>query len=412
MSKFRIGTKVNIVRGNMKNLSGVITESYDMTTTYYRVKIDDKEERVFSEHNLEFENILDMEIESDELSGVLGKWNGFAPDSVNIDNADHFFMEMAEIYPKYNDDHNIKRNRFKVSVVQGGEGPVPHVHVYFEHKDSKQDVAYICLGSNEYSPQHDKETKILNSQERKALVKFFNTFQKGVFISSKDGNPIPANCWQECVDIWIKTYRPEDPTRYFEVDEETGLYIMPDYSEIHFPKSKKTNAKTESTESGDIMNENILDMEIDDYDYFTEMSEMQSYIEAFLESGNRRDKKDDCVTEIGLAIEHLLKLKYCTNDRNYRVWWNSFSTHIGAFSSYARGLSKKDNEKLMAYVKSNNLQRSYEIGVKNYKHAAKKYPDLKDGEKYIPTECKWSLDDLINPNVTLEELLAKLPDME
>ena len=60
MGKFRIGTKVNIVRGNMKNLSGVITESYDMTTTYYRVKIDDKEERVFSEHNLEFEDIMDM----------------------------------------------------------------------------------------------------------------------------------------------------------------------------------------------------------------------------------------------------------------------------------------------------------------------------------------------------------------
>ena len=60
MGKFRIGTKVNIVKGNMKNLSGVITESYDMTTTYYRVKIDDKEERVFSEHNLEFEDIMDM----------------------------------------------------------------------------------------------------------------------------------------------------------------------------------------------------------------------------------------------------------------------------------------------------------------------------------------------------------------
>ena len=160
------------------------------------------------------------------------------------------------------------------------------------------------------------------------------------------------------------------------------------------------------------MDNDILNEELDDYDYFTEMSEMRSYIEAFLESGNRRDKKDDCVTEIGLAIEHLLKLKYCTNDRNYRVWCNSFSTHIGAFSSYARGLSKKDNEKLMTYVKNNNLQRSYEIGVKNYKNAARKYPDLKDGEKYIPPECQWSLDELINNNITIEELLAKLPDMK
>lgn len=47
------------------------------------------------------------------------------------------------------------------------------------------------------------------------------------------------------------------------------------YLEIHFPKSKKTNAKTESTESGDIMNENILDMEIDDYESYFEIAQVK-----------------------------------------------------------------------------------------------------------------------------------------
>ena len=277
MGKFRIGTKVNIVSGLMKGSSGIIKESKDFSNgAEYHIILDgESEERIYYEHNLEFENILAMEIESDELSGVLGKWDGFAPDSVNIDNADYFFMEMAEIYPKYNDDYNIRKIKFRVCIFEKGEGPVPHIHVFFEHKEDKnhgkdRTVAYICLGSNEYAPQHDKETKVLNSKERKALVTFFNTYRKGAYISGKDGNPIPANCWQECVDRWIQNNY--DSEKYFKIDEETGLYVMPDYSEIHFPKSKKTNAKTESTESGDIMNENILDMEIDDYEYLGEMA--------------------------------------------------------------------------------------------------------------------------------------------
>ncbi len=93
------------------------------------------------------------------------------------------------------------------------------------------------------------------------------------------------------------------------------------------------------------------------------------------------------------------------------MWENSFLTHIGAYSLYTKSLSKKENIKLIKYIKE-NIQRSYDIGVKNYKNAAKKYPDLKDGVKYIPPECKWSLEELTNLNVTIEELLAKLPDME
>ncbi len=66
MDKFKIGTRVNIVIGDMKGLAGVITESDDITKTVYHVKIDGgKEEKIFLEHDLDYENILDTPI--DEL---------------------------------------------------------------------------------------------------------------------------------------------------------------------------------------------------------------------------------------------------------------------------------------------------------------------------------------------------------
>ncbi len=71
----------------------------------------------------------------------------------------------------------------------------------------------------------------MNSTERKALQKFFNTFREGAFTRDKNGKPVSANCWQECVDIWLMTYET-DPKKYFKIDDETGLYIMPDYSEL------------------------------------------------------------------------------------------------------------------------------------------------------------------------------------
>ena len=88
----------------------------------------------------------------------------------------------------------------------------------------------MCLATAEYAPQHEKETKILNSHERKALIKFFNTFRKGAYISDKDGNPISCNCWEEAVDRWIQ--QNDGAEKYFEVDEETGRFIMPDYSKL------------------------------------------------------------------------------------------------------------------------------------------------------------------------------------
>lgn len=161
-------------------------------------------------------------------------WGSYIPENVTDENK--FFMEMAEIYPKYNSDHNIKDNKFKVCVFEGNEGPIPHVHIFFEHKTGEnhgnnKTVSYVCLGTAEYAPQHKKETKILNSHERKALSKFFDTEIPNRFAKDKNGNLYAVTCWQECVQHWMD----ENPgsEKYFEINEETGLYTMPDYSKLN-----------------------------------------------------------------------------------------------------------------------------------------------------------------------------------
>ena len=172
------------------------------------------------------DDIMNMEIDDIHFN-EFGQWAYFAPDNVT---ADDFFKEMAEIYPKYNEEHNIRKNRFKVCVFEGNEGQVPHVHVYYEHKGSKEDVAYICLGKAEYAPQHIKNTKVLNTHERKALQEFFNTKIPNSYGKDKNGNFYQKTCWQACVEHWIDENSGSE--RYFEVDENTGLYIMPDYTKL------------------------------------------------------------------------------------------------------------------------------------------------------------------------------------
>lgn len=160
------------------------------------------------------------------------RWDDFLPEGVTADD-EEFFVELAEIYSRYNEDNNISRNRFRVCIFEGKEGPVPHVHVFYDRKDSKnhgknKHIAYICLGTAEYAPQHLKETKILNSQEKKDLVKFFNT-ERDLYKKDNNGNLYRMTCWEEAVDRWIQNKRGSE--KFFEVDEN-GRFIMPDYMEL------------------------------------------------------------------------------------------------------------------------------------------------------------------------------------
>ena len=161
------------------------------------------------------------------------RWDGYIPESVTDE--DQFFMKMAEICPKYNKDHNIKSGRFRVCIYERNEESIPHVHIYYEHKESKnhgnnKTVAYVRLDKAEYAPQHDKETKILNSSEKKALIDFFTTKIPNRYSKDKNNEFYLITCWEEAVDRWIQQY--DDAEKFFEVDEKTGRFIMPDYSKL------------------------------------------------------------------------------------------------------------------------------------------------------------------------------------
>lgn len=161
-------------------------------------------------------------------------WHEFIP--ANVDPV-VFFAEMAEIYPKYNKDYNIKKNQFHLSICEGGEGPVPHCHIYYGSKKAKGDgtVAYIQLGKNEYAPQHKKTTKILNPDECEALITFFKTK-----LDSKEeffGVVKEITCWENAVKIWINQTEFEWE-QYFTFDKK-GFPIMPNYSEILMPKKEE-----------------------------------------------------------------------------------------------------------------------------------------------------------------------------
>ncbi len=100
MGKFRIGTKANIVSGLMKGSSGIIKESKDFSNgAEYHIILDgESEERIYYEHNLEFENILDMEIDDYES-----------------------YYEMAQV----------KWGFMSIKLaVYGKEGKYPHFHFY------------------------------------------------------------------------------------------------------------------------------------------------------------------------------------------------------------------------------------------------------------------------------------------
>lgn len=120
------------------------------------------------------------------------------------------------------------------------------------------------------------------------------------------------------------------------------------------------------------------------------------------------DRKDDCITEIGIVIEHILKIKYCTNKRNHRVWTNSIETHRGTFIGYVRWGAKKPVDRLIKHT-SENIEDCYDYGVGLYRRASKDYPDLKEGLSQIPEECPWTLEEIIDEDI--DYLLDKIDTM-
>jgi hypothetical protein len=111
---------------------------------------------------------------------------------------------------------------------------------------------------------------------------------------------------------------------------------------------------------------------------------------------------------ISLIIKNLLKVKYCNGNlpaEEKNTWIPSIQYHREN-ASVEMTWGNKPDKIIVRYVK-NNLQNSYNNGIYFYKNEAKEYPDLQDGIKFIPVECPWELEELMDEPIDF--LLSKLP---
>lgn len=118
-------------------------------------------------------------------------------------------------------------------------------------------------------------------------------------------------------------------------------------------------------------------------------------------------EKSSITSHAALTMEHILKMKYCTNNRNYDVWWNSVTTHVSRVVTLTKYFKKKRNEDFIKHYEE-TFNEAYEDAIDAYKVAAISHDDLKVNQKYIPEKYPWQPDDLILK--PLWWLLNKLPD--
>lgn len=122
--------------------------------------------------------------------------------------------------------------------------------------------------------------------------------------------------------------------------------------------------------------------------------------EVYLEAKQDQKKANAYVFRI---VEHLLKVKYSTNDLNINHWIqeiDNFRTKLFNLTLWGK---RSSDTNLIKYIE-NNLQDMYDDGVDEYKKDAKEYPDLVVGLELIPEECPWSFEELME--LEIEELIS------
>lgn len=119
-----------------------------------------------------------------------------------------------------------KQLTIQAEVVQGGEEPIPHIHVY--HDKTRTTCSYIRLDCPKYSDHHDDCPK-LPRKLVKEFIMLMNELWTGYIIKSPTGYR-PATGYEAAVYIWADTYENGDMDK-FNLDE-SGELIVPDYSQL------------------------------------------------------------------------------------------------------------------------------------------------------------------------------------
>lgn len=126
--------------------------------------------------------------------------------------------------------------------------------------------------------------------------------------------------------------------------------------------------------------------------------------EVFLEA-KQEEKKGKAY--LSRMIEHLLKVKYCTNDRNYDHWIGEINTFKAKTIDITDWKSKRKRDTNLINTLTDDFDDIYDVAIEHYEDDAKEYPDLRDGLELIPEECPWNLSELMDDSI--DELLDKLP---
>ena len=144
------------------------------------------------------------------------------------EHANHLMKNMFEylyekqINPSWNKS---AKNPIYIFVFQRDEGPIPHMHVYHDKELNMRKCSFIRLDKAEYSPHHD----IIPLPGY--LEQSFIDVMTSILPRKSDGEPSGTTGYQAAVDTWLATFGFAKDI-HIDVDEDTGLWIMPPYQEL------------------------------------------------------------------------------------------------------------------------------------------------------------------------------------
>lgn len=114
-----------------------------------------------------------------------------------------------------------------------------------------------------------------------------------------------------------------------------------------------------------------------------------------------KQDKSTIKSELTLAYQHLLKLRFARTADPVKSWYDTVMTSKRELSNVLDWdiEDQKCNKNLMTFIEE-NLGKFYSIGISLYKKDSEKHVDLRPGIKLIPKECPWALNDILREDVS------------
>jgi hypothetical protein len=139
-----------------------------------------------------------------------------------------YITEMAKINPPLHKRIMDRIGFIYVSVPQGDEGPIPHMHIYHDRSLDNKKCSFIRLDKAEYSPHHPMVP--LPDKLRSSFMEIMRSIWPNYSVEV-NGKMEVATGYEAAVDTWIETHGLADSIE-FNRDRVTGRWIMPPYEEL------------------------------------------------------------------------------------------------------------------------------------------------------------------------------------